>query len=99
MDRDRLQASTDRIVAVLRELAPEDELHPSFEQIVEAGTGREFSAGANERWAEETRPIVEAFFHARFMVEMVCKYGHELEEAPELLPSGWAAVLELDRLR
>ena len=31
----------------------------------------------NQRWTEATRPIVEAFFHARYFLEMVCKYGAE----------------------
>ncbi|MBW1884754.1 MAG: hypothetical protein JRJ58_14585 [Deltaproteobacteria bacterium] len=94
-----LQASTSRIVSTLRDLATDGELNLFFEQIVDAGTGREFTPEVNTRWTEETRPIVEAFFHARFMLEMVCKYGRELEQAPTLLPSGWAAVLELYGLR
>ncbi len=53
----------------------------------------------NQRWVEATRPIVEAFFHAGYFLEMVCKYGKELEEPPDLLPSGWAAVLYLYGLR
>jgi hypothetical protein len=53
----------------------------------------------NQRWTEATRPILEAFFHARYFLEMVCKYGKELEEPAESLPSGWAAVFELYGLR
>jgi hypothetical protein len=30
---------------------------------------------------------------------MVTKYGKELKEPPQLMPSGWAAVLELYGLR
>jgi len=94
-----LQQSTVRIVDLLRELGTGGTLHPLFEQIVAEGTGREFSPDSNARWSEETRPILEAFFHARFMLEMMCRYGRELDEAPTLLPSGWAAVLELYGLR
>lgn len=36
---------------------------------------------------------VEAFLHAKSFLEMVVKYGKELETAQNLLPSGWAAVL------
>jgi hypothetical protein len=68
-------------------------------QIVAEGTGRGFSYEDNQRWLEVTRPMVEAFFHARFMVEMAVKYGHELDEAPTMLPSGWAALLCLYGLR
>jgi hypothetical protein len=46
-----------------------------------------------------TRPIVEAFFHARYFLEMVCGYGRQLTEPPSPLPSGWAAVLYLYGLR
>ena len=42
----------------------------------------------NRRWLEETRPILEAFFHARTMLTLVVRYGTELEEAPRMLPSG-----------
>lgn len=46
-----------------------------------------------------TRPIVEAFFHARFFVEMAVKYGSELTEPPQPMPGGWAALLYLYDLR
>jgi hypothetical protein len=36
--------------------------------------------------------MVEAFFHARFMVEVAVKYGRELNQAPPILPSGWALL-------
>jgi hypothetical protein len=74
-------------------------LNPWFTQIVEEGAAEQFSPEVNPRWVEATRPIVEAFFHARHFLEMVCKYGKELEGPPESLPSGWAAVLYLYGLR
>jgi hypothetical protein len=46
-----------------------------------------------------TRPIVEAFFHARFFLEMAVRYGNELDKAPHMLPSGWAALFYLYELR
>ena len=48
---------------------------------------------------EETRPILEAFFHARFFLEMAARYGAELGKPPQVLPSGWAAFLYLFGLR
>jgi hypothetical protein len=48
---------------------------------------------------KETRPIIEAFFHARYMLEMAVSYGKELERPPSVLPSGWAALLYLFDLR
>ena len=43
--------------------------------------------------------MIEAFFHARFFLEMAVKYGKELEFPPQMLPSGWAAFLYLFNLR
>jgi hypothetical protein len=53
----------------------------------------------NRRWLEATRPIVEAFFHARYFLDMACKYGELLDAPPNLLPSGWASLLYLYDLR
>ena len=72
---------------------------PWFEAIVAEGTGIEFDAAHNAEWPRHTRPQVEAFLHARYFVEMMVKYGRELDAAPTLLPSGWAAVLSLFGLR
>jgi hypothetical protein len=43
-------------------------------------------------------PILEAFFHALFMLEMAVRYA-DLGEPPQMLPSGWAALLYLYDLR
>jgi hypothetical protein len=42
--------------------------------------------------------MVEAFFHARFFLEMAVRYAH-LEQPPNPLPSGYAALLYLYDLR
>lgn len=94
----RLQAATEEIVAALKALSSEP-LNEWFAQIIAEGTGKQFSMEVNSRWLAETRPIVEAFFHARFMLEMAVRYGAELEKAPSMLPSGWAAFLYLYNLR
>jgi len=85
--RDRLQA-----------LAPGLPLNSWFVQIVESGTGKRFKTEDNERWTEVTRPILEAFFHARFFLEMAVRYA-DLEAPPQSLPSGYAALLYLFGLR
>jgi len=94
-----VQSMTSTIVATLRELLPESEMNADFVAIVDAGTGHTFQAEVNATWAASTRPLVEAFFHARFMLEMVVQYGRTLETPRQLLPSGWAAVLYLYGLR
>jgi hypothetical protein len=70
-----------------------------FQDIVKNGTGQEFRDEHNEHWPESTRPMLEAFFHARYFLEMVCKYGKQLNEPPTIIPSGWASVLYLFNLR
>ena len=95
----RLQEMTGRIVVMLQEIAPERRLNPWFAQIVKDGTGKTFQPAHNRRWLEATRPIVEAFFHARFFLEMAVRYGARLKAPPRTLPSGWAAFLDLYQLR
>ena len=94
-----LQETTSGIVAALQSLAPERALNESFMQIVRDGTGKKFEHEHNRRWPEVTRPIVEAFFHARYFLEMAVRYGKQLQQPPRQLPSGWAAFLYLYNLR
>jgi hypothetical protein len=94
-----VQSLTLKIVAALRALLPEATMNRRFLAIIEEGTGRTFAIEMNARWDSETRPLLEAFFHARFMLETAIRYGRELSATPEPLPSGWAAVLYLYGLR
>jgi len=95
-----LQQYPQLIADVLQDLAPDRPLCRWFMEIVAEGTGKEFTPEMNQRWTETTRPIVEAFFHARYFLEMARKYGRELSEPPTpLRPCGWAALLELYGLR
>lgn len=94
-----VQGMTSTIVAALRSLLPDAKMNEDFLAIVTDGTGHTFSTEMNARWLPTTRPLVEAFFHARYMLEMAVKYGRELDEPPQMLPSGWAAVLYLYGLR
>jgi len=94
-----LQDMTTEIVAKLQLLAPDRPLNEWFTQIVREGTGKMFTPQDNMNWLAATRPILEAFFHTRYFLEMAVKYGKELEYPPQLLPSGWAAFLYLYNLR
>lgn len=94
-----LQRHTKAIVAALRDLLPGRPLNEWFMKIVGEGTGKKFAMEHNDRWLEETRPILEAFFHARTMLQFIVRYGREFESEPVRLPSGWAAVLYLYDLR
>ncbi len=96
-----LQEQTRRVAEVLESLAPEGAAVSSvFREIMDAGaSGKRFEMDHNKEWTRHTRPFVEAFFHARFFLEMAVKYGRALESAPTTLPSGWAALLCLYGIR
>lgn len=94
-----LQASTNEIIKNLQELAPDRPLNEWFLHIVKEGTGKKFIQKHNKNWLPITRPIVEAFFHARYFLEMAVKHGRELKYPPRLMPSGWAALLYLYNIR
>jgi hypothetical protein len=90
---------TEQIVTALKGLLPDRLLDAWFMKIVEEGTGRSFEPSHNKDWPVYTRPMLEAYWHARYMLGMVVRYGEQFETPPQELPSGWAAVLCLYRLR
>ncbi len=94
-----LQDATARIVVTLQALAPRRMLNAWFMEIVARGTNKRFSTRDNENWVAVTAAILEAFFHARFFLEMAVRYGRSLDVPPRVLPSGWAALLYLYDLR
>jgi hypothetical protein len=75
------------------------QLNDAFLRIVSAGTGIKFDLEHNKDWDKHTRPQVEAFFHAKFFLDQIVKYGKSMDSAPDSLPSGWAAVLYLFNIR
>lgn len=96
------QKETERILRVIRKIgleAGQGELNPFFLQIINEGTGKEFSLDCNLHWGKQERPVMEAFFHAREMLALMAKYADKLDEPPLSLPSGWAAVLYLYNMR
>jgi hypothetical protein len=94
----RVQGTTDKAVKLLREMLPERELNEVFMHIIREGTGKGFQVEHNKEWDRQTRPMLEAFAHAKFMVEMAVRYA-DLPEPPMPMPSGWAALLYLYDLR
>jgi hypothetical protein len=54
---------------VLESLAPDRPLNLWFRQIIEEGTENSFRPEDNADWTRVTRPILEAFFHARFFLD------------------------------
>ena len=78
---------TDRVLRVEYDRILEEPLGGISHGIIDLlmdNTGKRFTPEDNSRWTEVTRPILEAFFHARFFLEMAVRYGH-LEELEELL--------------
>lgn len=90
-----------RAKELFQKLAPDDfPLGRWFSEIADAGIGKEFEfEKTNQIWLEETRPILEAFWHAKYFLEQMLAAADELDKSPQLLPSGWAAVLYLYNLR
>lgn len=97
----RLQDETRQIVEALKKIAPAGTTFcHDFEEICQAAaSGKELESGHNQPLEAHTRVFAEAFFHAKFFLEMAVKYGKELEAAPSALPFGWAALLCLYNLR
>jgi len=88
-----LQDLTIRIVEALQDLAPGAPINQAFREILVEGTNKKWDTAHNRRWSYETRPILEAFFHARYFLQMACRHGQGLKRAPSTMPSGWAALL------
>ena len=98
----RFQGTIKSIVEKLESLRPGKSLNKWFMEVVKDGTKEEFDMSMNKAWTKHTRPVVEAFFHAKFFLEMAVKYAKEFKDeelAPSWLPSGWAAFLYLYDLR
>jgi len=75
-------------------------LNAWFTAICDGAVGHEFDSGrTNDNWQVETRPVLEAFWHCKYFLEQMLRYGRELETAPQMLPSGWAAILYLYNMR
>jgi hypothetical protein len=91
-----LEDATLKIVAELQALAPGRPLNAWFMAIIKRGTPmKRWKREDNDRWLEVTAPMVEAFFHARYFLEMAVRYGKELKQPIQPMPSGWAALLAL----
>lgn len=97
-----VQKLTDLMVREFSEIgrgAGVEKLNEQFLEVIGEGTGKTFDLSHNQDWGTHTRPILEAFFHAREMLRNMIKYGQALDSAPRCLPSGWAATLYLYNLR
>jgi hypothetical protein len=96
-----IQNHTKAIFDALLKLRPhKEDLNSFFMDIYKDGCSMiEWNQEHNKKWGKICRPLVEAFLHSKYFLEMIVKYGKELEETPTCLPSGWASVLHLYNLR
>ena len=88
-------------VKFFENLSPNDSpLNTWYRTIVDEALSKEFDSDkTNPIWLQETRPILEALWHSRYFLEQMLVAADTLDQAPEILPSGWAAVLYLYDLR
>ena len=68
-------------------------------QIIDEALNKKFNSRTNSIWLTETRPILEAFWHSKYFLDQMSRYGSDLDNAPQMLPSGWATVLYLYKIR
>jgi hypothetical protein len=99
-----VQKYTEKMVKIFLKISEESGLkdrglNKQFLSIINDGTGKTFDLSHNQDWDKHTRPILEAFFHSREMLSHMVHYGTKLDHAPNMLPSGWAAVLYLFNIR
>jgi hypothetical protein len=96
-----LQDAVKEAFALIKEIGGESD-PPNFEyaRIVEAGTAHNFQGErTNTNWDAETKPILEAFWHTKYFINMMVKYARELDTVEMPLDFGVAAVLYLFELR
>jgi hypothetical protein len=96
-----LQRPVKKAFALIKEIGGEaDPPHFGYARIVEAGTAHDFQEErTNANWDMETKPILEAFWHTKYFINMMVKYAKELETVEMPLDYGMAAVLYLFELR
>ena len=100
-----IQLVTEEIVNFMKSVDPKPyhnhhgPFDPMFQRIIDDGTGHEFHVDHNAEWDKRARPMLEAFWHAKHCLRMMIGAVKELDEAPNTLPSGWAGVLSVFRMR
>jgi hypothetical protein len=95
-----LQSLTQRIVDLLREVMPGVELNDDFVRIREEGQPGGFTQQWNADWHEKPRRILEAFFHARYFLDMAIVVAKEPDlKENEFLSSHLAGFLYLFNMR
>lgn len=92
---------TRRAVDLFERLAPEStRLNDWFSSIAAEAVSKQFDWDkTNPVWLAETLPVLQGYWHSKYFLEQMLVAADELDSAPQILPSGWAAVLYLYNLR
>ena len=87
--------------ALFEKLAPDSaELNSWYMAITQRALSTNFDDDTNANWLREALPLTQAFWHSKYFLEQMISAADHLDEAPpQILPSGWAAVLYLYNLR
>jgi tRNA(Glu) U13 pseudouridine synthase TruD len=83
-------------VTALKKLSPDGvRFNGYFEKIYEKGTGKQFKIEHNRSWLLHTRPLMEAFYHARSFLEAAIASGKgcQAELSFMLLRGSYATVI------
>ena len=97
-----LRGTIKEIVDLLQKLDPKEnkEFCEFFQVIIgDAEKIGEWKQEHNKDWLKFTRPIVEAFFHAKYMLEMAVICSKYKSEPEQCVDQKWAALLELYKIR
>lgn len=95
-----IQDLTVKITKALKALAPEDiTFNEDYERIYKEGTKKSFNQEHNYDWHKFTKPLLEAYFHAKYFLTCCIKCGKEMEHDEHCMPSHWASTLYFYNLR
>ena len=100
-----LKESVKEIVNLLKKINPNknNKFCDLFEEILrDCEKVGDWELKHNDEWSKNTRPIVEAFLHSKYFLEMAVICGREQKQ--EGFPEGgiyqrWASLLELYNIR
>ncbi len=96
----RTVAEVLEIMELFRKIAPDGcHLAPLFEDIVNQGFNLQVMTNTMTEYESYARKSIESYFHVRYFLEQAVYYGQLLDRAPDVLPAGWAALLELYQIR
>lgn len=98
----RIQDLTQKALDLFERVKPEGIVfNADFDTIVKEGTNKRFELAHNAEWLKHTRPLLEAYFHCKYFVDMIVRILEQNEEDPfnGMLDSGSAGALYLFNLR